>query len=92
MVSKTRELCLALIGQNLPATDSVQIMDELKKMGLIPTEPGSKRIDLPVPIFGEMEGERKPQSVETVGEFPKLTLEQSGFFYDEESMQTWGGE
>jgi hypothetical protein len=88
MVAKTRELCLALIRQNLPETGRVQIMDELKKMGLIPTEPGSQRITFPVPILTQKEGERKAQSFETVGEFQELTLEQSDIFYDEEFVNT----
>jgi hypothetical protein len=59
---------------------------------MIPTEPGNQRIAFAVPIFGKMEGERKAQSFETVGEFPKVTLEQSDIVDDEDSMRTWKSE
>jgi hypothetical protein len=101
MVSKTRELCVALICQSLPERSAVQILRELGHSHMIPRGPEPMPIPIltrPVDAEGEIPErmEFPVQGPETFGEAPRLRFEHADLFFDgdgcHDAMGRWAAE
>jgi hypothetical protein len=90
MVSKTRELCVALICQNLPEPNAAHILRELRKMELLPPSQTADVVRqapaFPIPMLdrvdggeGEAEFEEFEANPVTFGELPTMTAATTGW-------------
>jgi hypothetical protein len=101
MVSKTRELCLALISQNLSPGSAVQILQELRKMDahfLQYGRPLRRVTPLPLPVLADRDGDLVEgrdfggPGIEAFPEFPRLRIDPPDTFYDGDAMHRWAAE
>jgi hypothetical protein len=83
MISKTRELCIALIWQYLPEPNAARIVSELRKLNLFPP---SQEQTLPIPMIGRVDGAEGNTglwgNLETFDELSRLKFEHPDLFYD----------
>jgi hypothetical protein len=101
MVSKTRELCVALIFRHLPEQRAAQVVAGLRDMDLLRGVPGQRRDAIPGAAAVEQRDEMAPgdfaraedAGMESFPEIPRLRFEGADILFDaDETVQRWGAE
>jgi hypothetical protein len=80
VVSKTRELCMALVCQIAPEARAGQAMEELRGLGVLPCAVAPPAVALPVPILRRREFPAIEQIIG--GELPGMRIPGADLFFD----------
>jgi hypothetical protein len=102
MVSKTRELCIALIVQSLPEPSAVQFVRELGNSDFTRQQPLRPAMQIPMPILArptdalDNDTDLGERDTEGFGEMPRLKFEHADLFYEgdgcHDAMGRWATE
>jgi hypothetical protein len=96
MVSKTRELCAALICQSSPEARTMQVLRSLDLIPPVLAHPGAP---MPHPVLRPIEfatmdpADEMPPNLEPFGEMPRMRFDGPDLFFEtDDAMKRWATE
>jgi hypothetical protein len=101
MLSKTRELCIALIYQHSTTDQAAQVVAGLRSLDVLPRAAARPGLALPLPIlrrpeFPTMEhasGDDAPSNMEAIGEMPRMRFDPPDLFFEaDDALRRWTAE